>query len=264
MSRLARLPRIMVAPNGARRTKADHPALPVTIPETVAAAKAAFAEGAGALHAHVRDAEGRHSLDPGPYRELIAEMRIAVPEMPVQITTEAAGVFGPDAQRDVVRKVVPEGVSVALREMWPGPGDDREARTFYAWTAAAGIALQHILYTPQDARRLLSLVGNVDMPPAIQCLFVLGSYAPARDGAPEDLAPFLDALRPILPALDWAACAFGGSETACLVAAARSGGKVRVGFENNLLADGGTLAADNATRVRDVRLALSEVWEGSG
>lgn len=30
------LPRLMVAPNGARLTKADHPQLPITIPEIVA------------------------------------------------------------------------------------------------------------------------------------------------------------------------------------------------------------------------------------
>ena len=45
----AALPEIMVAPNGARRTTADHPALPVTIPQTVATAKACFEAGAGAL-----------------------------------------------------------------------------------------------------------------------------------------------------------------------------------------------------------------------
>ena len=54
MSRLSPLPRIMVAPNGARRDKADHPALPLTIEETVAAAQASFAAGAQALHAQER------------------------------------------------------------------------------------------------------------------------------------------------------------------------------------------------------------------
>lgn len=68
------LPRLMVAPTGARRGKADHPALPVSIPEIVATAVACFAAGARAIHAHVRDAGGLHSLDPGLYRELLAEL----------------------------------------------------------------------------------------------------------------------------------------------------------------------------------------------
>ena len=51
------LPKIMVAPNGARLGKADHPALPVTIAEIVACAAACWHAGAGGIHAHVRDAD---------------------------------------------------------------------------------------------------------------------------------------------------------------------------------------------------------------
>ena len=61
------LPALMVAPNGATKTKADHPALPVTIPEIVACAEACARAGADGIHAHVRDAEGRHVLDAGLY-----------------------------------------------------------------------------------------------------------------------------------------------------------------------------------------------------
>jgi 3-keto-5-aminohexanoate cleavage enzyme len=246
----------MLAPNGARRTKADHPALPVTIPETVAAAKDAFAVGAHALHAHVRDADARHSLDAGLYRELIKEMERVVPEMPVQITTEAARRFEPDTQRRVVREIRPEGVSVALREMWPSTDPDADAKNFYAWAADEGIAVQHILYTPGDAARLASLVEGASLPDAVQCLFVLGAYAPPRDGRPEDIGPFLDALAPLGLRIDWAACAFGETETLCLEAAAKRGGKIRVGFENNVLDADGSPAADNASRVRQVLNAL--------
>lgn len=256
--RLAFLPRVMVAPNGARRTKDDHPALPVTIAETVTAAATAFAAGAGALHAHVRDERGRHSLDAGLYRELIAEMARNVPGMPVQITTEAAGRFSAQVQRAVVREVRPEGVSVALREMWPGPGPDPEARRFYLWAEDEGIAVQHILYAPEDAARLSSMVEAGWLPGRVQCLFVLGSYAPERDGRPEHLRAFLQALAPPGPQPDWAACAFGPAETACLLEAARLGGKIRIGFENNLTGEDGRPATDNAARVREVLSTLKK------
>lgn len=253
MNRLTPLPRVMLAPNGARKTKADHPALPVTISETVKAAKDAFEAGADALHAHVRDAEGRHSLDAGLYRELIREMESAVPEMPVQITTEAAGLFGPGIQRKVVREVRPEGVSVALREMWPLNGPDANAQNFYAWADDENIAVQHILYAPEDAARLVELVESTRLPQPVQCLFVLGAYAPAREGKPEDLEPFLTAMAPLGLQVDWAVCAFGKAETTCLQAAAKRGGKIRVGFENNTFGADGNPAVDNASRVADVR-----------
>jgi uncharacterized protein (DUF849 family) len=63
----------------------------------------------------------------------------------------------------------------------------------------------------------------------------------------------------LLPDADWGLCAFGPAETACLAAAHGLGGKLRVGFENNLTNADGTRAADNAARVRDLRAALKMV-----
>jgi uncharacterized protein (DUF849 family) len=82
----------MVAPNGARKTKADHPALPIGPAELAATAAACRDAGAAAIHLHVRDEAGGHSLDAGRYREATAEVRAAIGEaMIVQITTEAVG-----------------------------------------------------------------------------------------------------------------------------------------------------------------------------
>ena len=66
-----RLPDIMVAPNGAYKTKLDHPNLPMTLDETIGAVAAAHRAGAGGAHVHLRDAEGKHLLDAAQYRILI-------------------------------------------------------------------------------------------------------------------------------------------------------------------------------------------------
>ena len=71
---------IMVAPNGARKTQKDHPALPVSIAETVDEAVLCHAAGATALHAHVRGKQDEHLLDSGLYQELIAELKRQVPD----------------------------------------------------------------------------------------------------------------------------------------------------------------------------------------
>ena len=254
------LPAIMVAPNGARRQKSDHPALPVTIGETVATARACFEAGAGGLHAHVRDRDGQHVLDAGLYRELIVEMATAVPGMLVQITTEAVGRYTPGDQRQMVRAVTPRAVSVALREMLPDEGERAASAGFYHWAREAGIAVQHILY---DAADLSALAGWVaaDVVPAepLQVLFVLGRYTPGQQSAPADIGPFMarlengpfDASR-----IDWALCAFGPGETDCLVEAVRRGGKARIGFENSLWNRDGSMAQDNAERVRELVAVL--------
>jgi 3-keto-5-aminohexanoate cleavage enzyme len=252
------LPQIMVAPNGARKMKSDHPALPVTVEETVKAAKASFEAGARGLHAHVRDRQGKHVLDAGLYRELLKEMAAAVPDMYVQITTEAVGIYSPEEQRALVRDVMPAAVSIALREMCPDE-ETAEARSFYHWAAEARIAVQHILYSAEDVARFLRFAADGVLPGvAAQVLFVLGRYAENQQSDPEDLDPFLTVLArcPSDLKLDWAICAFGHRETDCLVYAMEKGGKARIGFENGLWNRDGSLAADNADRVRDLVTAL--------
>lgn len=249
----------MLAPNGARRGRDDHPALPITIPETVQVALAAHKEGAQALHAHVRDGDGRHVLDAGLYRELIAEMGAQVPEMPVQITTEAVGAYPPEGMRRVVHELRPEGVSVALSEMWPQDAANPEASRFYHWAAEQGIAVQHILYAPEQVTRLVWLAASGQVPGPLQALFVLGRHSQALDATPTMLDPFLAAARALRDPMDWAVCAFGPGETDCLLAALQKGGKARIGFENNIIGPDGRPAPDNAARVRDLRTRWSQL-----
>lgn len=264
------LPRLMVAPNGGRRTKADHPALPVTIEEIVSTARQCFDAGADGIHAHLRDRDQQHLLDAGLYRELIAALRRVVPKMRVQITTEAVGRYTPAEQRAVVEAVMPEAVSVALREMVM-KDNDRAARHFYHFAAEAGIAVQHILYTPEEVDRLCSMIDSGWIPGGgLQLLFVLGRYAEGRQGEPGDLDPFLARLNDHQGGhgdvdwgnVDWALCAFGRAETECLVYGFRRGGKLRVGFENGLWNADGGLAADNAERVAEIRRLTREVVPG--
>lgn len=246
------LPRLMVAPTGAHRGKAVHPALPVTLPEIVQTARACVAEGADGLHLHLRDADGRHLLDAGRYREALAELGTAVPGMAVQITTEAAGRYGAAHQRKVALGSGAELVSAALREMAQDT-DDATATGFYETCAARGIAVQHILYDADDFDLLTRLLPAPQLrDPGLQLLFVLGRYSRDRNSAPADLLPFLGRMKALGLAPDWAVCAFGRGETACLAEAHRRGGKLRVGFENALWNADGHIARDNAERVRQV------------
>ena len=246
----------MVAPNGARLGKSDHPALPITIPEITACALACQAAGAGGIHAHVRDAEGAHVLDAGLYRELLTELTQAAPGLFTQITTEAVGRYSPADQRRLVADVQPRAVSVALAEMTADP-DTATLRRFYHATAEAGIALQHILYSAADVDDLANLIGQGIIPAGpLQILHVLGRHAPGQRSSPADLDAPLARHRARVPQADWAICAFGPQETACLTYAISQGGKARIGFENNLLQANGEPAANNAARVAELRAAI--------
>ncbi len=243
----------MVAPNGARRTKTDHPGLPLAPEELAAEARDCLEAGAAAIHLHVRDGEGRHSLEPADYLPAIAAVREAAPDMVVQITTEAVGRYGPAEQMACVRAVVPEAASLALRELAP---DDEGAtlerlRGFLRWMQVMDISPQFILYAPEEVERFLRLraQGVIAFEKPF-LLFVLGRHSDEGGSAPEDLDPFVEALGSATA--EWAVCAFGPREAEIALHAARLGGHARIGFENNDRLPDGSLAGSNADLVRAV------------
>lgn len=253
---------LAVAPNGARKTRADHPAVPISPAELAETAAAARAAGASMIHLHVRDAAQKHSLDVGAYREATAAVREAVgDDMVIQVTSEAVGLFTPEDQMGMVRALAPEAVSLAVRELVPEGGED-EAREFLAWLVGAGILPQYILYAPEDVGRFGRLQAEGVIPPGPAfLLFVLGRYTPGQRSQPNDLLPFLSEIAawPEAARLPWAICAFGPKETACVTAAAALGGHARVGFENNLFLPSGRQARDNAELVGASAAAVTAI-----
>ncbi len=243
---------IAVAPNGARKTKQDHPTLPISPNELAETAEAALDAGAAMIHLHVRDAEERHSLDVDRYRDAIAAVRQAVgPDMIIQVTSEAAGVFGREEQMAMVRGLTPQAVSLAVREIVPDEAAEAEGAAFLTWMAQEQIRPQYILYSAEDVTRLFELRRRGIVPDERPfLLFVLGRYTAGQRSQPADLLPFLAAAEG--QPCDWAICAFGPLEGASALTAAALGGHVRVGFENNLYLADGSVAPDNAALVRQV------------
>ncbi len=243
---------IAAAPNGARKTPRDHPAVPVTADQLADTAANCQQAGAAMFHLHVRDAEGRHSLDPRHYARAIDAIRARVGDrLVIQATSESGGVYGAREQLDAMRALEPESVSLAVREAIGRSADEPAAAEFLAWARRQGVAVQYILYDLQDLARYHDLVARGVIPGERHwLLFVLGSYAQGRDAQPTELLTFVD---PDWPgATPWMVCAFGPREAACALTAAGLGGQVRVGFENNLHLPDGSTAPDNAALVANV------------
>ncbi len=242
---------ITVAPNGARKTKADHPALPLTPEEIAETAEACLAAGAAMIHLHVRDAEGGHTLSVDAYREAIAALRERVGErLIIQVTSEAVGIYEPEQQMDMVRELRPEAVSLALRELLREGGDESRFTDFVHWLVEATVMPQWILYSAGDVKRFQDLRDRGIIPDGNGVrLYVLGRYSAGQRSEPEDLLPFLAEASGSDP---WAVCAFGPKEAAAALTAAAVGGHARVGFENNLQLPDGGVAPDNAASVAAV------------
>lgn len=258
MTDRASLPKLLVAPTGATRQKSDHPMLPISVEESIDAARTCFAAGADGIHLHLRHPDGRHLLDADLYKEAVAKMNAAVPDMAVQITTEAAGIYEAPFQMQLVRDVKPALVSCAWREL-SRIEDDAALTAFYDETWQDGIAVQHILYEADELPKLLAVLPDYQRhDPRLQLIFVLGRYSVGQNSGPEDLDPFLDALRAHDLTPDWMVCAFGAGETAALTYAYERGGKCRVGFENSLWNADGSVAKDNAARVQEVCASIAK------
>jgi uncharacterized protein (DUF849 family) len=242
---------IMVAPNGARRGRADHPALPILPEELAETARACQAEGAAAIHLHVRDAAGVHTLEAEAYRPAIDAVRAACPDMVIQTTTEAAGLFTLDQQLSAARALCPPFLSFGLAELMR-EGEAR-GRDFLAFAAEHGIGVQFILYEPAHIRDFARLyrAGALHLAGRPRLILVAGRYSATLDS---DLGEF-EALHAALQAegLDeqaiWMTCAFGRGEMACLERTIELGGHARVGFENAIVDAQGRPARDNAERV---------------
>ena len=240
---------VAVAPNGGRKTKADHPALPTSADELARTAAECLERGASMIHLHVRDRAGASILDAGAYRLVMARICQTVGDrLVVQITSEAMGRYTPAQQRSVILQTNPEAVSLALRELAPDKADEKDFGLFLGKLKQMSIWPQFILYTPEEAKRFALMQTRGLIPfeaPAV--LFVLGRFSLLRTAAPVDLLPFI---APDMPRFSfWSVCAFGRREAACVTAAALLGGHARLGFENNLVLPSGERAASNADLV---------------
>ncbi len=242
---------ITVAPNGAYKQRPDHAALPLTAHELGHTAKLCLDAGAAMMHMHIRDAQGRHSLDVQGYRDAQQAVKAAVgDELIVQITSEAARVYQAPEQIAMVTTLRPEAVSVGLREVDQPEIGEAGLAQFFGWLAKERVMTQVIVYDVADLQRWQALRAQGVIPEAAwSLLFVLGRYSVGQTFAPHDLLPFVMAHTGQEP---WSMCAFGAGEHACATTAVALGGHARVGFENNLLLNNGQIAPDNAALVRQV------------
>ncbi|WP_179145430.1 3-keto-5-aminohexanoate cleavage protein [Rhizobium sp. RU36D] len=246
---------IMVAPNGARRDKADHPRLPITTEEIVETALECQAAGASALHLHIRDDKAAHSLDAPTYAMTLSRLSDVLAEnYPIQITTEAAGRFEWQEQVGLVEALEPRFFSVSIAEIYRG-GADAVSRLFLL-ASLRGLCPQIILYSVDDIALLarLAAAGTVDRATRFTLLLVVGRYQSGEDVSLQDFHALHQTLTQsgLSDGQNWMVCAFGRVETDILAAALELGGHARVGFENSLVNTSGALASSNAERVATI------------
>ena len=245
---------IIVAPNGARKTKQDNPNIPLTDTEIIEEVIACRDAGAAMVHLHCRDNQGVHSLDINLKKHLYKCVKQAVGgSMIVQLTTEAVGIYHPEQQKHLIKSVKPEAASFALRELVSEKTHPNDSQTFFRWVTEQGIISQIILYDQSDISRYFQLLKQDILPSQNQhVLIVLGRYKNSHDPTPEDLVN-LELEQFHQRNIRVAICAFGRQEHHCLTHALKQGLDARIGFENNHLGLDGKPAVNNAQQVINLK-----------
>lgn len=239
---------IAVAPNGARKTKRDHPQLPLAASEIVKNAIDCLEAGAAMMHFHVRDSDGNHTLNHSIYLPVLRELEAAVGDkMLLQVSSEAAGRYQAEAQIEQMKRLAPHCLSCGLCEIVKSDRDYAAGSAFFSELRRAGVLVQYILYSPVEVEWYETLCDVGVIPgDSHLLLFVLGRYG-GDTKEDYDLHSYVSALKRKSP---WMACGFGLGEHAVMAQAVKLGGHGRVGFENNHHFPDGTPAPDNAALVK--------------
>jgi uncharacterized protein (DUF849 family) len=232
---------LQAAVNG-DRTKADHPAVPVTEDELIRDVRECLAAGAREFHIHVRDADGHPTLEPGQVDRAASAARAAGAQA-AGVTTVAD--IEPDLRRRlalIARWTRPAYSSVNLSE----EGAVEVMRTLLA----AGIGIEAGVWTPRDAETLVGC-GLAD-----RVTRVLVEPGEAQAGR-NDAIPMVDAIHEILDRADLRAprLQHGDGELTWILIedAVRRGLDTRVGFEDTLYLADGRRVRSNADLVTAAR-----------
>jgi uncharacterized protein (DUF849 family) len=235
----SRLPLLKSTINGGR-PRGSHPALPTTPEECARTAGAVVAAGAGAVHVHIRDADGAESLAAADLARTLVAMRSAAPGTPIGISTHFRILNDVGRRRDAVAAwtVVPDFASVNFHE----EGAVELARQLLE----QGVAVEAGLFQA-DAARVCVESG---MAPRCLRLMLEPGGGPLADVLANvaEMEAVLDASGTTVPRL-----LHGGGDNSWAVVdeAARRGYQTRVGFEDSFLTPDGSTARDNAEMVAE-------------
>jgi uncharacterized protein (DUF849 family) len=249
------------------------PHVPVTPRQIAAAALEAHAAGAAIAHIHVRDpASGAPSRDTALYREVVERVRERNSELILNLTGGMGGdlLLGPDEAPLSFAKgtdFVGPGARIAhILELLPEIGSlDCGSLNFDEALYGTSPRYLRAMATAYRAHRVRPEIevfelGHIELarqliaeeliePPALfqLCLGI-------RYGAPATPAAMIAMRDALPPGVLWSAFGVGRTQMPMVAQAVLLGGNVRVGLEDNLYLEKGTLATNAQLVERAVRI----------
>jgi 3-keto-5-aminohexanoate cleavage enzyme len=244
---------ICVAITGSLPTKADNPAVPISIAEQIESTHEAFEAGASIVHAHVRDDEGKPTSDPERFARLKDGLEKHCPGMIIQLST--GGRSGAGQTRGGMLPLRPDMASLSVgsnnfpTRVYENPPDlvdwlAAEMLKYEVKPEIEAFDLSHILKAAE-----MKAKGQLAGTPYVQ--FVMG----VRNAMPADRDVFdyyIKTVNRLFPGAPWCAAGIGPAQIVLNDWAVSSGGHARAGLEDNVRLDKSALAPSNAALVRRV------------
>lgn len=245
---------ICVAITGSVPTKADNPAVPITVSEQIESTQEAFEAGATICHAHVRNDDETPSSDPEKFARLKEGLEQHCPGMIIQFST--GGRSGAGQTRGGMLPLGPDMASLSVgsnnfpTRVYENPPDlvdwlAAEMKTHDVRPEIEAFDLSHILQAA-----MMHADGRIKDTPYVQ--FVMG----VKNAMPVD-RPVFDFYIQTVKRLfgdkaPWCAAGIGANQLTLNEWAVSEGGHARAGLEDNVRLDRNTLAPSNAALVRRV------------
>ncbi|BCB80188.1 3-keto-5-aminohexanoate cleavage protein [Phytohabitans flavus] len=228
---------ITVAPTGAESSKADVPALPVTLDELVTTAKECEALGASVVHVHIRDDAARPTLDLGRLRATVAALRDST-DLIVQLSSGGA-VTDPEADRLAVLDAGPDMASCTMGTV--NFGDDVFMNRWefvvelHTRMRDRGIVPEYEIFDLGQLAALQRLLDKYGLPAGghVHVDLVMGVPG-GMPGTTEALVACRQAMRDLPEGTTFSATGIGRSTIPVMLASLSTGGHLRVGMEDTV------------------------------
>ena len=244
---------ITVAITGSLPTKANNPAVPITVAEQVESTQAAFEAGATLVHCHVRNDDQSPTSDPERFGRLLKGLRKHCPGMIVQFST--GGRSGSGRERGGMLPLKPDMASLSTGSCNFPTRVYENSPELIDWLAAEMRA--HGVKPEIEAFDLsmifkaveMAQAGRIEAPLHVQ--FVMG----VKNAMPVDRATFdfyVATLRRLAPDATWTGAGIGKDQITLNRWSLELGGHCRTGLEGNVRLDRETLAPSNAALVERV------------
>jgi 3-keto-5-aminohexanoate cleavage enzyme len=242
---------ICVAITGSLPTKANNPAVPITIEEQIESTQEAFEAGATIAHCHVRNDDQTPTSDPEKFGRLLEGLRKHCPGMIVQLST--GGRSGAGRERGGMLPLKPDMASLSVGSNNFPTRVYENSPDLVDWLASEmlkyGVKPEIEAFDLSHIVQATRMQGDGRLKGPLYVQFVMG----VKNAMPPDEPIFdfyIETLKRLAPDAQWCAAGIGPAQLLINEWSIAKGGHTRTGLEDNVRLDRDTLAPSNAALVQ--------------